>query len=96
MLKENQIMVTDENGVESICEILFTHEADGKQYVVFEFVDSEEVSAAIYVPGENEQEGTFEDIETEEEWAMLDDVLQKFYDENDAELDEEEDEEEPA
>ncbi|TVP85284.1 MAG: DUF1292 domain-containing protein [Acholeplasmataceae bacterium] len=96
MLKENQIMVTDENGVESICEILFTHEVDGKQYVVFEFVDSEEVSAAIYVPGENEQEGTFEDIETEEEWAMLDDVLQKFYDEIDAELDEEEDEEEPA
>lgn len=93
MLKENQMIVTSPDGVESVCEILFTHEHDGKNYVVFEFVESHEVSAAIFEPGDNPDEGTFSDIETDEEWDMLDKVLQSYYDELDAE-DEEEDEEE--
>ncbi len=84
MLKENQILVTNENGDESICDILFTHEANEKNYVVFEFVETGEVSAAVFVPGETEDEGTFEDIETDEEWEMLDRVLQAFYDEHEA------------
>ncbi|MFP4177667.1 MAG: DUF1292 domain-containing protein [Acholeplasmataceae bacterium] len=84
MLKENQILITTEDGDESICDILFTHEANEKQYVVFEFVDTGEVSAAVYVPGESEDEGRFEDIETDAEWEMLDRVLQAFYDEQGA------------
>lgn len=91
MLKDNQMIVTNDEGQESVCDILFTHEHDGKNYVVFEFVDTHEVSAAIFTPGENEDEGTFSDIETDKEWDMLDKVLQAYYDE----LDEmEEDEEE--
>ena len=96
MLTENQMVVTNQNGDESVCDILFTHEHNGKNYVVFEFVDTKEVSAAIYVPGETDDEGTFLDIETDEEWDMLDGVLQSYYDENDDEEDEEEDEEELA
>jgi len=84
MLKENQILVTNEDGEESICDILFTHEANEKNYVVFEFVDTGEVSAAVFIPGETEDEGTFEDIETDEEWDMIDRVLQAFYDEQEA------------
>ncbi|MBE0700894.1 MAG: DUF1292 domain-containing protein [Acholeplasmataceae bacterium] len=96
MLKDNQIVVTNDEGVETVCEILFTHESNGKNYVVFEFEDTQEVSAAIFVPGETEEEGTFLDVETDEEWDMLDDVLQAFYDELDDEEseDEAEDEEE--
>jgi len=94
MLKENQMIVTSPDGVESVCEILFTHEHNGKNYVVFEFVDSHEISAAVYEPGETEEEGTFSDIESDEEWDMLDKALQAYYDDLDAEDDAEDDEEE--
>ena len=90
MLQDNQMIVTDQDGNESVCEILFTHEHDGKNYVVFEFVDSKEVSAARYIPGETDDEGSFEDIDTDEEWDMLDKVLQAYYDDIEADLDEEE------
>lgn len=85
MLKEDQIVVTNEDGTEVVCNILFTHEANDKSYVVFEFADSEEISAAVFEAGETEDEGTFVDIETDEEWEMLDEILQKFFDELDEE-----------
>lgn len=95
MLKDNQMVVTNANGDESVCEILFTHEHNGKNYVVFEFLDSHEVSAAIYTAGASDDEGTFSDIETDQEWEMLDAVLQEYFDqlEDDEEEDDEEDEE---
>ncbi len=91
MLEENQMIVTNAEGEESVCEILFTHEHEGKNYVVFEFLDSHEVSAALYVAGETEDEGSFSDIETDEEWDMLDKVLQAYFDnlESEEEVDEE-------
>jgi len=92
MLEENQMIVTNAEGEESVCEILFTHEHNGKNYVVFEFLDSHEVSAAVYVVGETEDEGTFLDIETDEEWDMLDKVLQAYFDSEDDELEDEEEE----
>jgi uncharacterized protein YrzB (UPF0473 family) len=95
MLKEDQIVVTNEDGTEVVCNILFTHEANEKSYVVFEFADSEEISAAIYEAGDDEEEGTFIDIETDEEWEMLDVLLQNYFDELDLE-DEEEDEEDDS
>lgn len=88
MLKEDQIVVTNEDGTEVVCNILFTHEANDKHYVVFEFADSEEISAAIYEAGDDEEEGTFLDIETDEEWEMLDELLQSYFDEMEAEEDE--------
>jgi uncharacterized protein YrzB (UPF0473 family) len=94
MLEENQMIVTNADGDESVCEILFTHEHNGKNYVVFEFLDSHEVSAAMYVADENEDEGSFSDIETDEEWDMLDKVLKAYFDSEDDELEEDEDEEE--
>ncbi|MBU1093834.1 MAG: DUF1292 domain-containing protein [Firmicutes bacterium] len=93
MLEENQMIVTNAEGDESVCEILFTHEHGGKNYVVFEFVDSHEVSAAVYVVGKTEDEGTFLDIETDEEWDMLDKVLQAYFDSEDDELEDDEEEE---
>lgn len=92
MIKDNQIVVTDEQGTETVCEILFTHEANGKNYVVFEFPEDGEVSAAVYTPSDTDEEGTFSDIETDEEWELLDKVLQAYYDDLDnAEDDLEED-----
>ena len=31
MLQDNQMIVTDQDGNESVCEILFTHEHEGKK-----------------------------------------------------------------
>lgn len=90
MLEENQMIVTNAEGDESVCEILFTHEHNGKNYVVFEFLDSHEVSAAVYVADANEEEGSFTDIETDEEWDMLDKVLQAYFDSEEDELEDEE------
>ena len=91
-LKDNEMVVVMEDGSEVVCEIILTHEANGKNYVVFAFPDSDEISAALYVPGETDEMGEFMDIETDAEWDMLDEVLQSYYDELD-ELDEEVDDE---
>jgi len=76
---EKQLTLVDADGKETVCEILFTHEADGKKYVVFELLDTEEVTAAIYVPREDESEGDFLDIETDEEWDMLEKLLENYF-----------------
>lgn len=89
MIKDNQMIVIGSNGDEVVCDILFTHEANGKNYVVFEFLDTHEVSAAIYVPSPgSDEEGTFEDVTTEQEWEMLDELLEEYFDEIEAELEE--------
>lgn len=88
-MKENQIALITEDGQEELADILFTHEENDNTYVVFELVESGEVSAAIYIDG---ADGTGEilDIETDEEWDMLDKLLDSYYDELD-EADTEED-----
>ncbi|HKL60878.1 MAG TPA: DUF1292 domain-containing protein [Acholeplasma sp.] len=89
------------DGEEVICDILFTHYAEDfdKNYVVFQFTDRDEISAAVYVETEG-SEGYFEDVETDEEWALLDELLESFlgnletddYDDEDEEDDDEQDE----
>lgn len=90
-MNENQITLTTDEGTEELATILFTHEANGNNYVVFELVESGDISAARYVEGED---GTGEilDIDTDEEWQMLDKLLDEYFD--DLEDDEEELEEE--
>lgn len=88
-MNENQITLINDDGTEQLADILFTHENEGNNYVVFEIVATGEISAARYVE-DTEGTGSIEAIETEEEWAMLDEVLEGYYDE----LEDEEDEEE--
>ena len=52
-------------------------------------METEEISAAIYVE-ESETEGYFEDIETEEEWDMLDDLLDEYFNLDEEDLEESE------
>lgn len=78
----NDNMITIIQGEEErIAEIILTYfnEETNKQYVIFEFVDTNEVSAAIYIE-DNDLEGTFLDIETDEEWEMLEELLDDYYD----------------
>jgi len=90
-MKEQQIVLTKEDGTEEIADILFTYEANSKKYVVFKFLASEEISAAIFIE-DNASGGFISDIETDEEWDMIDEVLQAYFDDLEDQDDESEDE----
>lgn len=75
-MKEKEMIIIDEQGQERLCTILFTHEIDTRQYVVFEVNDSLEISAAEYIPNPNKpEEGSFKAIEDEMVWEALENVL---------------------
>lgn len=97
MDNENTLIYIDEDGNEVLCEILFTFDSDefGKSYVLFYPVGTEndeeiEVIAASYMPEDDGSVGELHDIETDEEWDMIEEVLDTYAD---SEMDEEEDEE---
>lgn len=87
-LKDNQLIIIDDEGNEIVCEIIFTFdsEATGKKYVIFQAVDDEsgEVGAASYIEKDN-GEGELEPIETEEEWELIQDALNDFLDQEENE-----------
>ncbi len=77
MLDSNCLYVTDENGNEQKMTILFTFDSQdlGTQYVVFQregAVDGE-VFASRY-----DEEGTLMPIESDEEWEMVEEVINTF------------------
>ncbi|TFG81721.1 MAG: DUF1292 domain-containing protein [Erysipelotrichales bacterium] len=75
--EENQIIVTDENGVELTMEILFTFEDETqhKNYVLYYDPTDEngEVFASVY-----DEAGNLIQVTTEEEWAMIEEVFEAF------------------
>lgn len=83
MLESNTLFVRDENGKEKEMEILFTFEdeATHKNYVIFQDPDDEdgEVFASAY-----DADGNLLPIETEGEWAMIEEVLGAFAEDEDA------------
>lgn len=89
-METNQITIVHDDE-EVLADILFTHlnEETLKQYVVFQIVGSDEISAARYIQTSKEG-GYFEDIETDEEWDELETILEEYFDSLDD--DEEEDE----
>jgi uncharacterized protein YrzB (UPF0473 family) len=78
-MENDQITLINEDGSEELATILFTHEKNGKKYVVFEFVESGDISGAIYEE-QIDGEGAIKDIETEEEWQLLDELLEEYFD----------------
>lgn len=77
MSDSNLITLVDENGDEVLAEVILTHENEGKNYVIFQVRDSEVITAGQYVPTEG-NEGAILDVETEEEWEMLQDILNEY------------------
>lgn len=83
---EKHITIIDEQGNEILCEILFTYDSEdtSKSYVVYSPVgevdeDGERIyHASSYVPGEDEQDGDLFPIETDEEWDMVEELLNTF------------------
>lgn len=83
-------VVTDENGKEITCEIIMTFDSDdfNKSYVVYQIVGDEtgEYFAASFNP-EDGDEGRLIQIETDEEWDFVEEVLESFLDEQEEEHD---------
>lgn len=101
MEKDNKLVYIDEKGNEVLCEILFTFEAEEfkKNYVLFYPVgadekDDEEVEvlAASFVPAEDGSVGELFDVETDEEWQLIEETLESFVANEDEECDECDDE----
>lgn len=84
MLETNTLFVRDENGKEMEMEILFTFEdeATHKNYVVFQ--DPEDESGEVFASAYDEA-GNLLPVETENEWAMIEEVLGAFSQDEDSE-----------
>ena len=91
---ENNITVVDENGNEQLCEVLFTFDSEefGKSYVLYYPMGAEEdeneeieIHASAFTPTEDGQDGELMPIETDEEWEMIEEMLETFLAEQDEE-----------
>lgn len=84
---ENKIIIVDEQGRERVCEILFTyqHPETKKNYVVLYPIDEldsdeEEMDLFAYSFVENEDgDGELFTLETDEEYDMINEVIDQFY-----------------
>lgn len=72
--------VVNDDGIEVECEVLFTFESEetGKNYIVYtdntlDEDDNTKVFASIYNP--DEEETVLQPIETDEEWAIIEKIL---------------------
>ncbi len=77
MIDSNSLYVKDEDGNEKRMIILFTFSSDdyGKSYVVFQ--DPENETGEIYASAYND-DGELRPIETDEEWDMVEEVINTF------------------
>ena len=95
MIEENQLTVIDENGTEILCEILFTFESDDydRSYVVYYPAGAENEDAdgnvdlhvSAFIPAQGDEGGELIPIEDEKEWDMIEEVINTFLDEEEAE-----------
>ena len=81
--KQNEFTIIDDDGKEVKCEVLFTYEDDQthKNYIAYtdNTLDEEgntKVYAAIFNP--KEENPVLLPIESEEEWKMIDGILESL------------------
>jgi uncharacterized protein YrzB (UPF0473 family) len=79
-INDNQMIITDEKGIEHLCDILFTYENEEREtsYVLFyEVGNPDEVLAMRY-----KEDGTLEDIVDDEEFNEVLEVFDTFNEED--------------
>lgn len=85
---DDTLFITDEQGneLEAIIVMTFDSEEFGKSYLVYQLKDDEtgEYFAASFNP-EDGDEGNLNPIETDEEWDLIEEVLESFLEEEDGE-----------
>jgi len=79
------ITVTDEDGIDQVCEVIHTFSSDqfGKSYVLYvpvteEPIEERDIFAAQYLSG---NDGSIEEllpIETDEEWTFVENILNEL------------------
>ncbi len=84
--QENTFKIINENGEEVMCDILFTFDSEEtkKSYIVYTDNSKDEegnvqVFASIYDP--NEQDQKLEPIKTEQEWKVIETILNTLQEE---------------
>lgn len=81
-MNEEYMTVKSDDGKEHKCRILFTYYSKEFEhhYVVFQVEDTDELSAMIYEE-KGDNSGTLHPIDNDEEWAMLEEVVSNYMDE---------------
>lgn len=82
-MNKELIKTTDKNGVEREAEVVlcFESEETGKKYVIYTFNETDETGmVALYssIVDETSEQPTFKNIDSEEEWAMIKNVMKKI------------------
>lgn len=77
------IKTTDKDGVERDAEIVlcFESEETGKKYVIYTFNETDETGMiALYssIVDEDAEQPILKNIETDEEWAMIKNIMKKI------------------
>lgn len=78
-MQDRTLTLIQDDGKEILCDILFTYHSEefNKDYVVFQVRNEGNASAAIYHPEDNGK-GSLERIESDEEWEMLEELLNDY------------------
>ena len=82
-MEEQTFTIQNEAGEAVTCRVVFTFDAEERSYVLFT-IDGDasgQMSALRYVLNEDGEVSDFEDIETEAEWAMVEEVMNTLVDE---------------
>ena len=79
-MDDKKMILTLDSGEQIEALILFTHHSEefGHNYVVFLPDGEEQYSAARYVEDDGTN-GSLEPVETEEEWALLEKLLDDYF-----------------
>lgn len=82
-MNKELIKTTDKNGVEREAEVVlcFESEETGKKYVIYTFNETDETGmVALYssIVDETSEQPTLKNIDTEEEWTMIKNVMKKI------------------
>ena len=91
MNNNRELKLIKDDGSEIVCEILFTYYSEDfkSDYVIFVVPEEDCVSAAKYSVNENGDAGELTLIDSEEEWEMIEEVLESYYESLENEEDEE-------
>ena len=79
-MNEQIFILTTEDGGEQRCRVIFNFETDDHSYVLFTLIDDEgyaisDMTALRYELDDNGEMADFSDLETDEEWAMVEEVM---------------------
>ena len=85
-MEEQLFKLQNAEGKEQLCRVVFTFDAEEHSYVLFTMIgengeQTSEVSALRYILDENGEMADFQDIESDEEWGMVEEVMNTLIDE---------------